>query len=126
MAHVQSSTLITKVLGATLVLTYCAGALVPSSVESLALVPDKVVPRVWTLASAGFYEWNAWSLLLNLTVLFTVGQRLERVWGARVSPRGARRRTERARVLMLLTGGAIGVPPLSGAGQRGGGHRRVR
>ena len=83
LSAVGSSSAITKALGACLAFTYLVGALSPASVERLALVPDKVVPRVWTLLTAGLYEWNAGSLLFNLLALYHVGQRLERVWGAR-------------------------------------------
>ena len=72
-----------QALSATLVLSYLCCRLSTSLGDVVALIPDKVVPRVWTLATSGFYEWNALSLALNLLALYHVGQRLERVWGAK-------------------------------------------
>jgi hypothetical protein len=67
-----------------LVLTYVYAVIFPGgAADALALTPDKVVPRLWSLGTAGFYEWNAVSLALHTGVVFTLGQRVERVWGAK-------------------------------------------
>lgn len=71
-----------QALGFVLCATYLGNVLFPSSVERLALVPDKVVPRCWTLFTSSFYEWNGMALCFNLAAQFFIGQRLERVWGA--------------------------------------------
>ena len=72
-----------QALATVLVATYVYAALFPGgAADVLALQPDKVVPRLWSLVTSSFYEWNAVSLLTHVGVVFTLGQRLERVWGA--------------------------------------------
>jgi membrane associated rhomboid family serine protease len=72
-----------QALASFLVATYVYAALFPGgAADVLALQPDKVVPRLWSLVTSSFYEWNAVSLLTHVGVVFTLGQRLERVWGA--------------------------------------------
>ena len=72
-----------QALSSVLVATYVYAALFPGgAADVLALQPDKVVPRLWSLVTSSFYEWNALSLATHCAVVFTLGQRLERVWGA--------------------------------------------
>ena len=81
---VTTSTPTAKVLSTVLVLTYVYAVLFPGgAADALALQPDKVVPRLWSLVTSSFYEWNVLALFIHVTVVFTLGQRVERVWGAR-------------------------------------------
>ena len=49
--------------------------------KQFALVPAKVIPKFWMLFSASLVELNLLQLVVNLVVLFFVGNLLEPLWG---------------------------------------------
>ena len=49
--------------------------------KQFALVPAKVIPKLWMLLTAAIVELNPLTLLVNLAVLFFAGGALEPLWG---------------------------------------------
>uniref|UniRef100_A0A7S0RHA0 Transmembrane protein 115 n=1 Tax=Pyramimonas obovata TaxID=1411642 RepID=A0A7S0RHA0_9CHLO len=81
-SFVQGSTFTSKVVSVVLVCGYVLYFLFPSSALTLALIPDRTLPGVWNLVTAGFFEMSLISVCFDTAALMLLGRTVEPIWGA--------------------------------------------
>eukprot|EP00854_Cymbomonas_tetramitiformis_P003588 gene3588-4516_t len=69
----------TKAIAFILVCGYLLCTVYPPVAKQLALIPDKTLPSVWNLGTAGFLEMNI--LVFDVICLLHLGQAVEPYWG---------------------------------------------
>lgn len=77
----RKSTALTKALAVTLVCTYTAGQLVPRLQDYLALVPDRTLPCVWNVVTAGLFPTTLTGTVVDTVSLLFIGRIVEPIWG---------------------------------------------
>ncbi|QDZ22863.1 hypothetical protein HOP50_09g54110 [Chloropicon primus] len=80
--NVLKSQPLTRSLAGLVLIGFVLQLLVGDAFRNLfALVPAKVIPKLWMLITAGLVEVNPLQLLVNVGCLFFVGNLLEPLWG---------------------------------------------
>jgi len=79
---VQGSTTSSKVISVVLVSGFLLYTLFPSAALTFALIPDRTLPSVWNLVTAGYFEMSPFSVAFDTAALMLLGRRVEPIWGA--------------------------------------------
>jgi len=80
-SFVDGSTFTSKVISCMLIVGYLLNVIFPPIGDYFALIPDRTLPDVWNVVTAGFFEVQFVIMVADVVALMFLGRTIEPIWG---------------------------------------------